>query len=163
MIKIAEIHSNTNGKSHRVRSVLWFIMSFLSPSILKCSFPCVSLLNEKMLTKFGVVTHKENVRMKLLNKGSNQYNFKWTLYKIYSVIHLWELTMFLFSYYNPTIVTWLSLLFHIYCLGRTTQNKCDTVNHECTVRNSETNISLILICSYIWTVIIGKTLTLKLL
>jgi hypothetical protein len=56
---------------------------------------------------------------------------------ISSVASLWELVMFLFSYYKPTIVTWLPLLFYIYGIGRTTQNKCDTVNREYTVRNSK--------------------------
>jgi hypothetical protein len=45
--------------------------------------------------------------------------------------------MFLFSYLKPKIVTWLPWLFHIYGYGRTTQNKCDTVNSEYTLRNSK--------------------------
>jgi hypothetical protein len=66
-----------------------------------------------------------------------------------SVASLWEFVMFLFSYYKSTIVTWLPLLFDIYGLERTTQNKCDTVNREYTVRNNKTIIHHIHICSYI--------------
>jgi hypothetical protein len=35
MIKIGKLHSNTNGNSHRVRSVLFIIISFLMPIIIE--------------------------------------------------------------------------------------------------------------------------------
>jgi hypothetical protein len=84
--------------------------------------------------------------MKLFNYMSQIYIIiKWTIYMIFSVASLCGLVLFLFSYYKPTIVTCLALFFHIYGIGRTTQNKCDTVNRDYTVRNSETNIYHILI------------------
>jgi hypothetical protein len=69
--------------------------------------------------------------------------------------------MFLFNYYKPIIVAWLPLLFHIYGIGRTTQNKCDTVNREYNVGNSKMNIHYILICSYVLFVIMSTKLTLS--
>jgi ATP/ADP translocase len=107
---------------------------------------------------------KENVRKKLfIYKWQIYIIIKWTLYMLYSVASLWELVMFLFSYYKPSVVTWLLLLFHIYGIGRTTHKKFDTVNREYTVRNSKTNIHHILICSYILIVIMSTTITIKLL
>jgi hypothetical protein len=67
------------------------------------------------------------------------------------------------SYYKPKFVIWLPLLFHIYRVGRTTQNKCDTVNREYTVGNSKTNIRHIHICFVIIIVITSTKLALKLL
>jgi hypothetical protein len=38
MIRIAEIHSDTNGNSHTVRCVLSIIMSFLMPIVIEMLF-----------------------------------------------------------------------------------------------------------------------------
>jgi hypothetical protein len=57
------------------------------------------------------------------------------------------------------IVILMPLLFHIYGLGRPTENKFDTVNREHTVRSSNTNIHHILICSYILILTMSTTLT----
>jgi Na+/proline symporter len=56
MITIAEIHSDRFGNSHSIRCVLCIIMSFLMPIYIEMFLPCVSLLNEKMITEIGVMT-----------------------------------------------------------------------------------------------------------
>jgi hypothetical protein len=57
MIRIAEINSDTNGNSHSGRIVLSIIINFLMPIDIAMFLPCVSLLNEKMVTKIGVMTY----------------------------------------------------------------------------------------------------------
>jgi hypothetical protein len=84
------------------------------------------------------------------------------LYMISSVASWWEFVMFLLLYYNPRIVSWFAWLFHLYGSRRMTQNKCDTVNHECTVNNRKMNINHLLIKTYILIIIMRKTVLLKL-
>jgi hypothetical protein len=56
MIGIAKLHSNTNGNSHTVRSVLCIIMNLLMPFVIEMLFAVRSFLNEKIINEIGVVT-----------------------------------------------------------------------------------------------------------
>jgi hypothetical protein len=57
MIRIAKIYSDTNGNSHRGRSVLCIIMSFLSQILFKSCLRCVSFLKGNTIIIIGVMIY----------------------------------------------------------------------------------------------------------
>jgi hypothetical protein len=56
MLSIAKLHSNTNGNSHTVRSVHCVIEILLMLIALEMLFAIRFVSNEKIITKYGVVT-----------------------------------------------------------------------------------------------------------
>jgi accessory gene regulator protein AgrB len=56
MIRFTKLQSNTNGNNHTVRSVLCIIMSLLMLIYTEMWFAVRFSSNEKIVTKFGVVT-----------------------------------------------------------------------------------------------------------
>jgi hypothetical protein len=56
MIRIAEIHSYTNGNSNKGRSVLCILMSFLMPIVIEMLSAVTFASQREMFIKIGVMT-----------------------------------------------------------------------------------------------------------
>jgi hypothetical protein len=132
--------------------LLWILLRQL---LLKCCYPCVSLLKEKLINIIVVLT--------LISKCANEilHLYVTNLYNHYiNILH----DILMRVCYVSVLITYQDCRgYFIYTAPEGWQNQCDTDNREHTVRNCKTTIHHILIFSYILIVIMSTTLTLKIL